>query len=166
LAASAIVGVLYGFSLLLLGLPFPIDLGIVTAILDVIPLVGPTLMIPLVFVLGPTHFVLVAGIAGVTFFAIGQLDAEVLTPLGMGQVVSLAPFVTVLAIPLGTGLFGLVGALLSIPVAAALQVLVHEVLLPWLDARERSPRPPPSSVHLLGGQGSGQGNWGQGGQNR
>ena len=134
--ASAIVGVLCGLTVLLLGLPFPILIGVVSGVLDLVPLVGPTVMIPVVFALGLPHSTLTAVIAAVVFFAIAQLDANVLTPLIMGRAVQLSPVVILVAVPLGATLYGVVGALIAVPVAAALKVMLADVVLPWLHERE------------------------------
>jgi predicted PurR-regulated permease PerM len=132
LGASTIVGVLCGLTMAFLGLPFPILVGVVSGLFDIIPLVGPTVLIPVVFALGLSHSLLVAGVAAAAFFLIGQLDADLLTPVIMGQAVRLSPLMVVIAIPLGAALYGVLGALLAVPVAAALHVFVDQAFLPWL----------------------------------
>jgi predicted PurR-regulated permease PerM len=125
-SASAIV-------LLLAGVPFPIALGLLVAILDLIPLAGATLagiMLGVVALLTSVS----AGIVVVTFFTLyQQLENHVLQPLVYGRTVQLSPLVVLIAILIGSAVAGVLGALAAIPVAGTLQIL----LVDWLRHRRR-----------------------------
>jgi predicted PurR-regulated permease PerM len=125
-AASAIV-------LVLAGVPFPIALGLLVAILDLIPLAGATLagiMLGVVALLTSVS----AGVIVVTFFVLyQQLENHVLQPLVYGRTVQLSPLVVLVAILIGSAVAGVLGALAAIPVAGTLQIL----LVDWLRHRRR-----------------------------
>lgn len=127
LAISVVAGLFaYGW-LRLLGVPFAFILALWVAFADLLPLVGATL--------GAVPPVLVAfldspglGIATIVFFVVyQQLENHVLQPVVMSRTVKLNPLAVLVAVLAGVQLAGLLGALLAIPVAGALQVVVRDV---------------------------------------
>ena len=148
LAISLIAGVVSTAVLLGLGVPYAVALGLVVAILDLIPLAGATLAAIIVSVVGFLHST-TAGIVLVVFFVLyQQLENHVLQPLVYGRTVQLSPLIVLVAVLMGAELAGVIGALGAIPVAGAIQVVV----LDWLDHRRLKildpPGPPPSAVEL------------------
>ena len=111
----------------LIGLPYPVLLGIVAGITELVPMVGPTLgAIPAVFLAlfqPPVKILFV--IAG--YAAIQQAESNFVVPRVMRSAVGLSPLLTILALVIGGKLLGIMGALLGVPVAAALQVVVGEI---------------------------------------
>jgi len=132
LAESSIIGVLGGLAAAILGLPFPVIIGIVTGLVELLPMVGPMLMMLPAFALGLLQSPLVAVLSALAFFLISQVDASIIAPSIARWAVHLSPLVAIIAIPLGAALYGAVGALIAIPVAAALQIFANQVILPWL----------------------------------
>ncbi len=120
--------------LVLLGMPYPFVLGLAAGVAEFIPVVGPFLgAVPAVLValFQPTW-----KLVGVVllFVAAQQIEQNVLVPRIMSRAVGLSPILAILALMAGGALMGPVGVLLSIPVAAALQVVATEVvrvLLPY-----------------------------------
>jgi predicted PurR-regulated permease PerM len=131
------VGILAAIAMGLLGLPYWALIGLMTAVLDLMPAIGPSLMVLPVFLLGMTESPVLAVVAAAIFLALAELDAHVLTPLITGRIVQLSRVVILVSVILGLALYGPIGALVSIPVAASLQVLTTEVLIPWLRTRQR-----------------------------
>ena len=124
-----VIGVAAGLGTWILGLPYPFLLGVVAGVTELIPLLGPVLgAIPAVLValfIGPAWRI----VAVVVFFAvIQQMEGNVLVPRVMKQAVGLSPLLTLVAIMAGANLMGIIGALLAVPIAAALQVIVGEVI--------------------------------------
>lgn len=123
-----IIGMLAGVGTWALGLPYPFLLGVAAGVTELIPLMGPVLgAIPAVLValFGPTWRLL----AVIVFFAVvQQAEGNFLVPRVMKQAVGLSPLLTLVAIMIGANLMGIIGALLAVPVAAALQVIVGEVV--------------------------------------
>jgi predicted PurR-regulated permease PerM len=128
LLLGLILGVAAGVGTWILGLPYPFLLGVAAGVTELIPLIGPVLgAVPAVLValFGPP-WRLVAVI--VFYTAIQQTEGNYLVPRVMKHAVGLSPLLTIIAIMVGANLMGILGALLAVPVAAALQVVLGEVL--------------------------------------
>jgi predicted PurR-regulated permease PerM len=131
LLLSVIAGATSTLALLILGVPFALALGLVVAVLDLIPLAGATLAGILLTTVGLITS-LTAGIALLVFFVLyQQLENHVLQPLVYGRTVQLSPLVVLIAILIGTEVAGVLGALGAIPVAGTLQILLQD----WLTHR-------------------------------
>jgi predicted PurR-regulated permease PerM len=131
---SLIAGVATTIALLALDVPFAVALGLLVAILDLIPLAGATLAAIIVSTVGFLHSV-TAGVVLIVFFIVyQQIENHVLQPLIYGRTVQLSPLIVLVAVLIGASLAGVLGALGAIPVAGALQVLI----LDW--RRERAQR--------------------------
>jgi predicted PurR-regulated permease PerM len=124
-----IIGTASYVSLLLLRVPYAPALALIAGLTEAIPIVGPMLgAVPAVivaFTVSPITGLLVAAIYGV----IQVLENNVLVPRIMSSNVGLNPLVIIIAIVAGTSLNGIVGAILAIPLAGALQVLAQHI---WL----------------------------------
>jgi predicted PurR-regulated permease PerM len=127
---SIIAGVTTYIFLLIIGLPYALALALIVAVTDLIPLIGATLGAVLVTVVGFLTG-LPEGIACVIFFVIyQQTENYLVAPRVMKRSVDVAPMVTVVAALIGGTLLGVIGALLAIPTAAAIALIVREVLVP------------------------------------
>jgi len=135
LLTSVIAGLVVFVTLALLGVPFPLLWAVWVALVDFLPMVGGALAgIPTVlFALG--HSLTAGIVTAAAFIAYQQIENHVLNPVVMSRTVKVNPLVVLLSILVGTsigdwvgGFFGsFVAALLSIPVAGALQVIVREL---------------------------------------
>ena len=130
LLQATVAGVIAFILLQILGIPAPLALAVVIAIFDVIPLVGATLGAVIVGVV-----ILFAGdfpgdlIVWVIFsIAYQQFENYVVQPKIQSRAVNLDPFVVVIAALFGGTLFGVLGALVAIPIAAAMQIGIREYL--------------------------------------
>lgn len=112
---------------------YALALALVVALLDFIPLVGATIAAVLVSIIGfATSFKL--GISCIVFYAVyQQFENYVLYPRIMRSSVNVPAVVTVVAVLLGGTLMGVVGALLAIPLAAGILLLVREIVVPRMD---------------------------------
>lgn len=127
LLISVICGVLTYVVLLIFGVPFAGLIALFVAIADLIPLVGATLGAVVAAVAGFVHSV-PAGIAVVVFFVIyQQLENHLLQPLIFARTVKLNPLTVIIAILVAVELAGILGALLAIPVASMIQVILRDV---------------------------------------
>jgi predicted PurR-regulated permease PerM len=135
LLTSLIAGVVVFVTLTVLGVPFPLLWALWVALVDFLPMVGGALAgIPTVlFALSQS---LTAGIVtAAAFIAYQQIENHVLNPVVMSRTVNVNPLIVLLSLLVGTsigdwvgGFFGsFVAALLSIPVAGALQVITREL---------------------------------------
>jgi predicted PurR-regulated permease PerM len=139
LLISVIAGTATSLTLLILGVPYALALGLVVAILDLIPLAGATLAGIIIVAVAWLATGLGAAIAvGVFFVVYQQIENHLLQPLVYGRTVQLSPLAVLIAVLVGAEVAGVLGALSAIPVAGTLQIL----LVDWREHR-RSGVPPP-----------------------
>ena len=130
---SVIAGISSGVMLWIVGVEFALALGLLVALLDLVPLVGATIA---AIVVTTVTFLSTDGIwPGVTvlifFIVYQQVENHLLQPLVYGRTVQLSPLIVLIAVLIGASLAGVLGALGAIPIAGAMQVLV----LDWLQHR-------------------------------
>jgi predicted PurR-regulated permease PerM len=131
LLISLIAGTLTTIVLLIVGVPYALALGLIVAILDLIPLAGATIAAIIVGSVAFLHSV-PAGIIVVVFFVVyQQVENHIIQPVVYGKTVQLSPLVVLIAVLIGAALAGVLGALAAIPVAGSLQV----VFIDWLRQR-------------------------------
>ena len=119
--------------LLAFNVPYPLLLGIFVALFDLVPVVGSTIAGVGVAAVALTVSLPVC-IATTAFFVFFRLlEDYLLVPRIIGRVVKVPALITVVAVLIGGALLGIVGALVAIPIAAALLLLTQEVLYPRLD---------------------------------
>ena len=127
---SLIAGVSSAIVLFAVGSEFAVALGLLVAILDLVPLAGATVAAVIVttVVLIETDWVR-ALIVGGFFIAYQQVENQVLQPLVYGRTVELSPLAVLCAVLIGANLAGILGALVAIPVAGSLLAVGRELLL-------------------------------------
>jgi len=127
LLISAIWGSLTYVVLLVLGIPFAGLIALFVGLADLVPLVGATLGGAVAVIAGFLHST-TAGIVVLAFFVLyQQLENHLLQPMIFARTVKLDPLTVIVAILLGVELLGVLGALLAIPVAGILQVILRDV---------------------------------------
>ena len=144
LLISVIAGVTTYIFLLVVGVPFRGVLSLWVGFADLIPLVGATLGAIVVVGVAFLHSV-PAGIAAVIFYILYQLfENHVLQVAVMSRTVKLNPLSVFIAVLVGVELFGILGALLAIPVAGIVQVIARDV---WDERRGRFKPEPTIGPH-------------------
>lgn len=134
LLISVIAGIFSTVVLLIMGVPYAVALGVLVAILDLIPLAGATLA---AIIVSTVAFIdsIPAGIVVLVFFIVyQQIENHLLQPLVYSRTVQLSPLAILISVLIGAKIAGILGALAAIPVAGTVQVL----LLAWL-AQRRTP---------------------------
>ena len=117
-----------------LGVPYALVLSVFVGLLDLVPLVGSTIAGVLVTAVTLATVSLTAAIINVVFTISYRLAEDYLiNPRILKRTVDVSPLVTVVAVLLGGALLGIVGALLAVPVAAAIQLILSEVVYPRMD---------------------------------
>jgi predicted PurR-regulated permease PerM len=113
--------------------PYALLLAIMVAILDLVPIVGSTIAGVIVGAVALTVSLPIC-IATIVFYVVFQLIEDyALVPKIIGRAVHVPALTTLVAVLIGGSLLGVVGALVAIPIAAAVQLIVEEVLYPRLD---------------------------------
>jgi predicted PurR-regulated permease PerM len=133
LTISLIAGVsTFAFlSMPFVGMPYAVVLALIVALFDLIPLVGATIGAVIVSVVGLFYEPRIGIILIIFFLIYQQIENNVLQPLVYGRSVRLHPLVVFLAVLAGGELLGILGALLAIPVAEILRIL----LVDWFERR-------------------------------
>jgi predicted PurR-regulated permease PerM len=127
LLISVICAVLTYVALKVAGVPFAGLIALFVGIVDLIPLVGATMGGVVAVLAGFIHSV-PAGIGVLVFFVVyQQLENHLLQPLVFARTVKVNPLTVIIAILIGVELLGILGALLAIPVASIIQVVLRDV---------------------------------------
>jgi predicted PurR-regulated permease PerM len=138
LLISLIAGITSTGVLTILGVPYALALGLLVAILDLIPLAGATIAAVAVSTVAFLDSVQSGIIVLIFFIVYQQLENHVLQPIVYGRTVQLSPLAVLIAVLIGAELAGVVGALAAIPVAGTIQV----ILVDWLAHRRPRQAPP------------------------
>jgi len=122
------IGVFSYIGLIILHIEYALPLAILAALLEIIPMVGPILSaIPAILVaLATSPFLALSVVA--LYIIVQQLENNLLVPIIMKKSVGFAPIVTIIILMVGGRLAGIVGAVLSIPIALVVQEIVTSVL--------------------------------------
>ena len=142
LLISLIAGALTTIVLLAVGVPYAVALGVIVAVLDLVPLAGATIAALVIGTVAFLHTV-TAGVVVVVFFIVyQQIENHFLQPVIYGRTVQLSPLAVLVSVLIGAKLAGILGALGAIPVAGAIQV----ILVDWQRNRpsqaDAGPGPP------------------------
>ena len=125
LLISVICGIIVFVGLSLLHVPFALPLAIFAAIIDLLPLVGQTIgAIPAVIIgfgVSPITGVLVI----ILHLLYQQAENGIISPMIYNKALNLYPSVVFLSVLLGASLFGILGAFLSLPIAASIPAIIH-----------------------------------------
>lgn len=142
LILAGVIGLIIALAMLLIGVPYPFVIAVVGATGEMIPMVGPfAAAIPAIMVtaFGPP-WRLAASI--IFFLILVFVESNILAPKIMQKQVGLSPIITIMALLIGATLLGVVGALLAVPLAAAIQVFVVMVVFPairkWSEEKDKS----------------------------
>jgi predicted PurR-regulated permease PerM len=126
------IGIFTYFVLFVIGqfdatiLKFALPLAVIAGILEIVPVVGPTLaLIPALIVgisISPVYFVVVL----IAYIVIQQIESNIIIPRVMNKAVGIDPMIVIIGIMVGNSLMGALGSLLSVPIMAVLSVLYEE----------------------------------------
>ena len=114
-------------------MPYPLLLALAVALLDLIPVVGSTVGGIAVSLVALTRSIPVAAATAGFYVAYRLAEDYLIVPKIIGRTVQVPATVTLLAVLIGGAALGLIGALIAIPVAAAVGILLREIARPRLD---------------------------------
>jgi len=125
-AISVVAGTVAGLSAWAFGLPFPIVLAVITGFLDLIPQVGATIAAVILVAVALTVSTPAAIAMGIIQLIYQQVENYIVYPLVYRQAVELSPFTTIVAVLIASALLGVVGAILAVPFAAVIKIILNE----------------------------------------
>ncbi len=135
----AIVGVISVGAPYLIGIPGALFLGLLTGLVCFIPLIGPVLSVLPPLLLGFAGHPIDALWVLLAYLGIQQVESNLLTPLIMQRAASVHPAVVIATVTAGGAAFGIMGALLAVPVVVVAGVLTKEL---WFRRLEEDPKIP------------------------
>ena len=125
---SVIAGTVVGVTAVIIGAPSPMVLALIVGLLDLVPQIGATIaaVVVTLFTLiasGPADAVVMLAV----ILVYQQAENYLIQPAVMRQAVELSGFATIAVVMVGGSLLGVVGAILAVPVAASVKVVLHEL---------------------------------------
>jgi predicted PurR-regulated permease PerM len=127
LVASLLAGLVATIIMLVTGVPYAVPLGLFVAIIELVPYVGPLVATIVVTAVALTVSATSALVSLGLLLAYHAIEGHTLRPFLYGRAVKLSPLAVLIAILLGTEIAGILGALIAIPVAGSIQVIIQEV---------------------------------------
>ena len=128
LVISFIAGGVTYVTLIILGVPFAAPLAVLMGFLDLIPLVGATIGgVVIGAVTAFTDFPTATIVWVIVLLVYQQVENNVLQPIVYRRTVQVAPLLTIVAVLIGATLLGVLGVLIAIPIAGAIQIVVRDV---------------------------------------
>lgn len=128
LILSLIIFCITFLGLSLLRVKYALVLALLAGILEIVPYFGPWIAGALAVLLAFTQSPILAVFVGILYLIIQQLENNIIVPKVLGKSVGLNPLIVIIAILIGFKLAGMVGGLLSVPIAAALSVFITDFL--------------------------------------
>jgi predicted PurR-regulated permease PerM len=129
-AISCVAATVAGVSAWIFGLPFPLVLALITGFLDLIPQVGATIAAVILVMVALTVSAEAAVAMAVIQLIYQQLENYVVYPVVYRKAVELSGFTTIVAVLIAGALLGVAGAILAVPFAAVIKIVIHEAGAP------------------------------------
>lgn len=142
-----IIGLLVGLGLTVLSVPYALLLGVLAGFTELLPYIGPWISGPIAVLVAlitvdPAKALEVIAL----FFVVFVAEGEIVQPLVMSRTVRVDPLLVLVSVLIGIELLGIIGAILAVPIAAGIQVLVLRVLAPMLRRASAQTEPSPPTV--------------------
>ncbi len=130
IAISFVAATVAGLSAWALGLPFPIVLAVITGFLDLIPQVGATIAAVILVAVALTVSTPAAIVMLIVQLVYQQIENYVVYPVVYRRAVELTAFTTIVSVLIASSLLGIVGAILAMPFAATIKIIIREAGAP------------------------------------
>jgi predicted PurR-regulated permease PerM len=126
LAISVICATVYGLTAVILGLPYALALALIAGILDIIPNIGSLLagIIIGIVALSVSLFALIVFVIVILVYQ--QVENYILQPTIIGKVTHVSGFTVIVSVLVFGSLFGIIGAIIGVPIAAAIEIVLDE----------------------------------------
>lgn len=134
-----IIGIVTYIGLSIIGVDYALVLGIISGLLEVIPVVGPLIAAVPAIAIALLDSPTTALITALFLFVVQQFEGNILTPNIMHSQANVSPLLVLIAVFAGSAVGGVVGTLVAIPLAAALRVFVVRVIVPAIRSAGSTP---------------------------
>ena len=126
---ASIIGIIITVGLIIIGYPFAFILGIIAGITNIIPYLGPFLGAIPAIIIGLIHGEpnTTIGAVGLLYLIANIFDLALVFPILVSKIVDLHPIIVVFSVILGSQAWGVVGMVISIPLAAVGKLLIQEI---------------------------------------
>jgi len=122
---SLIVGVVVGLGLWLLGVRYALALGVIAAVFELVPLIGPVITGLFAFLIAVSDSFSLGLYAVLFFFVVQQLENHILIPFVMGKTMQAHPVIVIISLLAGAEVAGFVGVILAVPIAVLAQEIFN-----------------------------------------
>ena len=127
LAISVVCGTVYGITAVILGLPYPLALAVIAGILDLIPNIGATAAGIIIGIVALSVSVQALIVFVIVIVVYQQIENYILQPTIIGKAAQVSGFTVLVSVLAFGALFGLIGAIIAVPIAAGIQIVVEEL---------------------------------------
>jgi predicted PurR-regulated permease PerM len=127
LAISVVCGTVYGITAVILGLPYPLALAVTAGILDLIPNIGATTAGIIIGIVALSVSVQALIVFLIVIVVYQQIENCILQPTIIGKAADVSGFTVLVSVLAFGALFGLIGAIIVMPIAAGIQIIVEEL---------------------------------------
>jgi predicted PurR-regulated permease PerM len=127
IAISLICGTVYGITAVILGLPYPLALAVIAAVLDLIPNIGATVAGIVISLVALSVSLQALVIFAIVMIVYQQIENYVLQPTIIGKAAQVSGFTVLASVLVFGALFGVIGAIIAVPLAASLQIVIQEL---------------------------------------
>ena len=127
LAISVVCGTVYGITAVILGLPYPLALAVIAGILDLIPNIGATTAGIIIAIVALSVSVQALIVFVIVIVVYQQIENYILQPTIIGKAAQVSGFTVLVSVLAFGALFGLIGAIIAVPIAAGIQIVVDEL---------------------------------------
>lgn len=135
-ALGIIIGVIVGVGLWLIGVKHALALGLIAGVLEIIPVIGPIIASVFGVLVALSQSVVLAVVTLIFYVVVQQVENHALVPTIMRKATGLNPLVTIIAVLLGGRLAGMVGVILSVPVATIISIFLSDFFTKSSDTEE------------------------------
>jgi predicted PurR-regulated permease PerM len=139
LVSASLIGLFTYLGLLIIGVDFPLVLGLLAGLMEIIPYLGPLIAAIPILIIALLESTTQAIIVLVFIIILQQVESYVIVPNVMRSQTKVSPLLVILAIIAGNRLGGLLGVLIAIPVVGALRVFVRRVIAPAIRRQTGAP---------------------------
>ena len=126
-AISVICGTVYGVTAVILGVPYPLALAVIAGILDLIPTIGATIAGIIIGLAALSVSVGTLIVFVIVIVIYQQVENYVLQPTIIGKAAQVSGFTVLVSVLAFGALFGFIGAIIGVPIAAAIQIVLEEL---------------------------------------